>query len=112
MKTIFIAFLLSGFVPALDLGLKWNPNPVEEAVVHYEVSFHTGPGTPVVTLPTTQVRITISALIPGTIYYFTVVAVNGDGLKSEPSDILTYQIPKPNPKPTELQAIEDEPIAN
>ena len=110
MKSIVIAFLLSVLVPAADLGLKWNPNPVEDAIVLYEVSFHTGPGTPVVTLPTTTFRITIPELIPGTMYYFTVVAVNAEGLKSEPSDVLTYQIPKTITKPTELQVIEDEPV--
>jgi hypothetical protein len=110
MKSIVIAILLSVLVPAADLGLKWNPNPVEDAIVLYEVSFHTGPGTPVVTLPTSTVRITIPALIPGTMYYFTVVAVNAEGLKSEPSDVLIYRIPKTIAKPTELQVVEDEPI--
>jgi hypothetical protein len=45
-------------------------------------------------------------------YYFTVVAVNAEGLKSEPSDVLIYRIPKTIAKPTELQVVEDEPITD
>jgi fibronectin type 3 domain-containing protein len=107
MKTIVISILLSVFAQAADVRLRWNPNPVEDAVVRYEVSYHTGPDTPVVTHPATETRLTVPELVPGTTYYFTVTAVNDEGLKSEPSDVLAYRVPKPILKPSGLEVIED-----
>lgn len=107
MKAIVIALLLTALVHAADVNLKWNANPVEDAVVRYEVYYHTGPDTPIASLSTTETRITIPELIPGTTYYFTVVAVNAEGLKSEPSDVLVYRVPKPILKPTGLEVTEE-----
>ena len=56
-------------------------------------------------------RVTLPNLTPGVTYYFTVVAANADGV-SEPSDVLTYRIPKPPGKPNGLQVVEIQTSSN
>lgn len=116
-----IALMVS---PAAALGVRWNPNPPDEGITRYELTYSTpGPnGVPMVVVkevgpetspapslpgvdPVLVVRTTVDGLIEGATYTFTVKAFNQYG-ESEPSDPVVYTVPKPPSKPTGLQVVE------
>ena len=78
---------------ALALELAWNPNP-EPNITGYELSYGTTPGSYARTIAVDSIpSATLTDLLPGTTYYFSVRAVNSSGLKSAASQEISYQTP-------------------
>jgi len=89
MKTLIFFLAL---LPALAVELAWQPNPAEDEVTHYELSYGVRSGEHTVTLMTENTSIKVEGLEPQVVYYFVVRAVNADGLKSEPSEEISHQV--------------------
>jgi hypothetical protein len=78
---------------AAAVGLKWNPNP-ESDIANYRVSYGTSSGVhPNSVDAGLNTRASVNDLQEGTTYYFVVTAINQEGLESEPSDEVFYQVP-------------------
>ncbi len=84
--------------------LSWNAN-IEPDVAGYHVLVGTVSGNPTVILDVgLQTSVVISALLPGTTYYFSVTAYTAAGQESLPSAEVSYTTsgiaPSPTPAPT------------
>jgi regulation of enolase protein 1 (concanavalin A-like superfamily) len=84
---------------ASAVGLRWNPNP-EPDIANYRVNYGTSSGVhPLAVDAGLNTRVSINGLQEGTTYYFVVTAINAEGLESEPSDEVFYQVPVPSGGP-------------
>ena len=78
---------------AANVNLKWNANP-ETDIASYRVNYGTSSGSrPGAVSAGLNIRASVTGLQEGTTYYFAVTAINLDGLESEPSDEISYQVP-------------------
>ena len=115
MKSILLLLALSLHALAAQVGVKWNPNPAEENILRYEVTYGTPDDNGTMVWQTLDagpnVRATVPDLVEGKTYTFTVRAYNADGV-SEPSDPVTYRVPKPPTKPAGLEVVEIEVSSN
>lgn len=86
-----------------DLTLAWDP-PSGPAPAGYRVRYGPYPGPATQDLDAgNQTILKVTSLVPGTTYEFHVVAYDGQGLTSAPSNLLRVQIPStstPTPSPT------------
>ena len=90
---------------ALQLGhanynvkLAWDVNP-EPDIAKYKIYWGLERGTPTESLDVGKVTAaTIAELNAGTTYFFTVTAINEDGLESEPSNEVSYTTPSQPPR--------------
>lgn len=105
MKTLILLIsLLPALLRAGEVTLAWDASPSTN-VTAYRVYSWTGGTTNVLTTTGPAVIATVSNLTPGLTYSFFVTAV-GDGLESDPSNIVTATIPRrPNP-PVNLRLVE------
>jgi hypothetical protein len=78
-----------------SVNLAWDANP-EPDIARYKVYWGLQSGTPTESLEVGKVTTaTVANLNGGTTYFFTVTAINGDGLESEPSNEVSYTPPTP-----------------
>jgi regulation of enolase protein 1 (concanavalin A-like superfamily) len=99
---------------ASAVGLRWNPNP-EPDIANYRVNYGTSSGVhPLAVDAGLNTRVSITGLQEGTTYYFVVTAINAEGLESEPSDEVFYQVPVPSGGPVadskSVSTQEDAPV--
>jgi outer membrane biosynthesis protein TonB len=99
LRTLCLLVCLPSIVLADDVTLAWDP-PSGPAPKGYRVRYGVYPG------PVTQDRdagatttLKVTSLVPGTTYEFHVVAYDGKGLTSGPSNFLRVTIPGAPPPP-------------
>jgi hypothetical protein len=88
MKSIFLSLVFLCHAAAASL-----PG------VRYLVEFGTDPLTLDRTQETTETEITLTGLTPGATCYARVQAISLDGILSEKSALVTYQVPQNEPSP-------------
>lgn len=88
--------LLGVSLQAAEVQLTWDANP-EPNIAGYRLYRGTTPGIydRVENVGLTTVRL-VTQLAGGTLYYFTLTALNTDGLESQPSNIFSYRPPVDN----------------
>nr|MDP0502520.1 Ig-like domain-containing protein [Verrucomicrobiota bacterium JB025] len=81
------------------LSLRWEANP-EPDIAGYEVNYGTESGdlTQVIQAGSAT-SVALTELQAGETYFFSVTAVNTSGLKSEPSEEVSYEVPVVAPEP-------------
>lgn len=102
---IMLTLALVKSVFGLTANVRWNNNPAEDEVTHYEVRYGKAPGVYDQGFTTLTNTAAIINLEPGVTYYFVVVAFNAYG-QSEPSDMVSKLMPKPPTKPGGVQVVE------
>ena len=86
-------FILSSSLFAQTPTLQWDPNS-ESDLAGYIIEYGTVATNPSTSLPVGNVtQRQITGLLPGSTYYFRVVAVNTSGQRSGPSNQVSYTVP-------------------
>jgi hypothetical protein len=62
--------------------------------IRYEIRYGTNPAALSLVAETVEETITLSNLAQGVTYYATVQAISPDGVRSEPSAMIVYQVPQ------------------
>ena len=94
-----IVLLLLYMAIGAPVTLEWDPAP---DAVSWELSYGTDPAALDTKLVATTPTLTIPELVPGT-YHFEVRAVGPSGLKSPPSERITYTVLAPPAAPKNLR---------
>ncbi|MGD9417531.1 MAG: Ig-like domain-containing protein [Verrucomicrobiota bacterium JB025] len=77
---------------ASALSLRWVENP-EPDVATYEVTYGTSPDEMTEVIDSGgETAVSLTGLQAGVTYYFAVAAINTSGLKSEPSEVVSYEL--------------------
>jgi VCBS repeat-containing protein len=92
-RTVLCGVIGCAAVNAADVRLAWNAN-TETDIAGYRLTYGTSAGSRPSTVNTGAVTTaTVTGLAEGRTYYFAVQAVNQDGLVSDPSSEISYQVP-------------------
>lgn len=103
---LFALLIASSFGATVNLA--WDPSP-DADVVSYQLKYGTEPGKYTETQTLGKVTEGSVPATAGQQYYAVVVAVNAAGLVSDPSNEVTFKVPRPAPQ---LRVITQIPQAN
>ena len=95
-KRLSVAFCTWGIALSAvssAITLSWNENP-EPDVNNYRLTYGTSSGNLNTEVNAgSNLSVTLDSLQAGTLYYFAVAAVNSAGQRSQPSAVISYQVP-------------------